>query len=227
MGLLALAIAPGIAICIYILYKDRYNKEPMLNLGISFLLGIVSAVPAVIIQLLITKPSELLFGNTLFYTAFMAYIIVALSEEYCKFIMLRWYAYRRKAFDEPLDGIVYAVMVGMGFATIENIGYVMQHGWVTGIVRMLLSVPAHGTFAVLMGYYVGLAKFDAAKKQWHFIQGIFWAVVFHGTFDFFLFLNKASWLSLGAVISFLIAIKLSRNAIKKHQQLSKQNFANG
>ena len=226
MGLLALAIAPGLAICLYIIYKDRYNKEPLKNLIISFLPGILSALPALILQLLFTKPAEQLFRNTLLYTAFFTFIIVALSEEFSKFIMLRLYAYPRKAFDEPLDGIVYAVMVGMGFATIENIAYVTSHGFTTGIIRMFLSVPAHGTFAVLMGYYVGLAKFNPEKRQWYFIQAIFWAVFFHGTFDFFLFLNNIPLLSIGAIVSFVIAIRLSRKAINKHQQLSKEQHEN-
>ena len=225
MELLALAVAPGIAVCLYILYKDRYNQEPVKNLLISFLLGILSSVPALIVQLISTKPAEQLFGdaNPVLSTAFFAFIVVALSEEFSKFIMLRLYAFPRKAFDEPLDGIVYSVMVGMGFATIENIGYVMQHGAATGIVRMFLSVPAHGTFAVLMGYYVGLAKFDASKRLWHFIQGIFWAVFFHGAFDFFLFIKETSYLWLGAIASFIVAIILSGKAIRKHQLISKMN----
>ena len=227
MELLALAVAPGIAICLYIYYKDRYNKEPLLNLVVSFLLGVVSALLAVIIQLILTKPTEKLFNNTILYTAFYTFMVVALSEEGSKFIMLRWYAYRRKSFDEPLDGIVYAVMVGMGFATIENIGYVTEHGFATGIVRMFLSVPAHGTFAVLMGYYVGLAKFNEEKRSWYFLQAIFWPVLFHGTFDFFLFLNDVPLLFAGAIVSFIIAIRLSRNAIKKHQLLSKEKFEEG
>ena len=228
MGLLALAIAPGIAICLYIIYKDRYNTEPYKNLIISFLLGIASAIPAVIIQVFSNKPAELLFSNSnkLIYTAFFAFIVVALSEEFCKFFMLRVYAYRRKAFDEPLDGIVYSVMVGMGFATIENIGYVTQHGLVTGIVRMFLSVPAHGTFAVLMGYYVGLAKFNPGKSIYYQLSGLTWAVLFHGAFDFFLFLNDFPLLSIGAIVSFIIAVRLSRKAIRKHQQLSKMNHEN-
>jgi protease PrsW len=228
MGLLALAIAPGIAICLYILYKDRFNQEPVKNLLISFLLGIFSAVPALIVQLISTKPAEQLFSNNpLAYTAFFAFIVVAFSEEFSKFIMLRLYAFPRKAFDEPLDGIVYSVMVGMGFATIENIGYVMQHGVVTGLVRMVLSVPAHATFAILMGYYAGLAKFDERNRSGRFIQGIFLAVLFHGAFDFFLFLHNSSFIWLGAIASFIIAIVLSRKAINKHQQLSRSNFNSG
>lgn len=226
MNLLVLAIAPGIAICLFIYYKDRYNTEPIKNLVISFLLGVLSAIPAVIIQLLLTKPTEKLFGEGVIYTAFFSFFVVALSEEGSKFFMLRIYAYRRKAFDEPLDGIVYAVMVGMGFATIENIGYVMENGLATGLVRMFLSVPAHGTFAVLMGYYTGLAKFNLDKKRLYFFQALCWPVIFHGSFDFFIFLKDVPLLSIGALVSFIIALRFSRNAINKHQETSRVNHLN-
>jgi RsiW-degrading membrane proteinase PrsW (M82 family) len=221
MGLLALAIAPGIAICIFIYFKDKYNKEPLRLLLMSFILGMLSIVPAVVIQLTFAKPIEKLDTESMAYVALFAYGIVALSEEGSKFLVLRFYSYPKKAFDDPFDGIVYAVMVGMGFATLENIGYVMQHGIGTGITRMFLSVPAHATFAVLMGYHVGLAKFDAAKRRHNFLLAIIWPVIFHGTFDFFLFLGSTVLHFAGAIASFIIAIQLSRRAIRKKQALSK------
>lgn len=221
MGLLALAIAPGIAICIFIYFKDKYNKEPLGLMLFSFFMGAVSIIPAVIIQIALTKPVEHLMGEGVFYTAVFAFLIVALSEEGSKFLALRVIPYRRKAFDDPFDGIVYSVMVGMGFATLENIGYVFQHGFGTGILRMFLSVPAHATFAVLMGYHIGLAKFDTANKSRHILLAIFWPVLFHGTFDFFLFVGN-TWLHFaGAVVSFIVAIKLSLKLIRKKQAISK------
>ena len=56
-------------------------------------------------------------------------------------------------------------MVAMGFATIENVIFVMEGGVTTGIVRMFSTVPAHATFAVIMGYYLGKAKFNEKKKS--------------------------------------------------------------
>jgi RsiW-degrading membrane proteinase PrsW (M82 family) len=109
----------------------------------------------------------------------------------------------------------------MGFATIENIGYVLQHGIGTGITRMFLSVPAHATFAVLMGYHLALAKFNPKNKSLNFFLAIFWPVVFHGTFDFFIFLGNSLYHFAGALLSFVIAIYLSRRAIRKKQALSK------
>ncbi len=221
MGLLALAIAPGIAICIFIYYKDKYNKEPLGLLVSSFILGMLSTIPALIIQLFFGMSTEKMAGAGTLAVASFAYGVVALSEEGSKFVMVRFFGYRKKAFDDPFDGIVYAVMVGMGFATLENIGYVLEHGIGTGITRMFLSVPAHATFAVLMGYHIGLAKFDAARRSRQLFLALLWPVIFHGTFDFFLFLGNTVLHFAGALASFIVAIQLSRRAIRKKQALSK------
>lgn len=233
MLLLALSIAPGIAISLYIFLKDRFNREPHLNLLVCFVLGCLSVLPAILIQLLTTKPVERLMGGGILYTAVFAYVIVGLSEEWSKYIMLRSYAFPKKSFDEPFDGIVYSVMIGMGFATVENILYVQQHGLGTAVVRMFLSVPAHATFAVLMGYFAGKAKFKPERRKFYLFTGIFWAAFFHGTYDFFLFLqgnpavNKYlsdSLLFVGALGSFIFAVWLSKKAIKEHHTLSKNMF---
>lgn len=224
MGLLALAVAPGIAISLFIYFKDKYNKEPLGLLLWLFILGMFSTIPAIIVQIAFTKPVGQLMGEGVFYTAVFSYIIVALSEEGSKFLVIRFFAFKRKAFDDPFDGIIYTVMVGMGFATLENIGYVTEHGFATGITRMFLSVPAHATFAVLMGYHVGLAKFDPANRTKYFILAVFWPVLFHGTFDFFLFLGNTALHFIGAIVSFIIAVRLSLKLIRKKQQLSNDHF---
>jgi diamine N-acetyltransferase len=132
-----------------------------------------------------------------------------------------------------LDGIVYGVMIGMGFATLENILYVQKFGMQTGLLRMFLSVPAHATFGVLMGYYAGKAKFEIPNRTRLLFLGLFWAVLFHGLFDFFLFLQGNLYvkdyipdllLFISAVISFIVAIRLSLKHIKKHRILSQQTY---
>ena len=220
MGLLALSIAPGIAICLFIYFKDKYNKEPLWMLLVSFVLGMFSTIPALIVQIGSGISLESLAGKGLVQVAIFAFLVVALSEEVSKYAMVRLFAFNKKAFDEPFDGIVYAVMVSMGFATLENIGYVYQHGMATGIMRMFLSVPAHATFGVLMGYQMGLAKFDSTNRGIHLLLAILLPVLFHGLFDFFLFLGNTGLHFAGALLSFYVAIRLSRRAIRSHQQRS-------
>ncbi|MEP7277775.1 MAG: PrsW family glutamic-type intramembrane protease [Bacteroidota bacterium] len=234
MLLLALAIAPGLAIILYIYRKDSYDREPKKYLLISFLLGMLSTLPAIAFQ----WSARAVFGDIsgispVSFYAFFAFVIVGCSEETCKFAMVRLYAYPKKAFDEPFDGIVYSVMVAMGFATVENIGYVQQHGIGTAVIRMFLSVPAHGAFGIIMGYYIGLAKFNREKSGIYLIKGLILAIFFHGAFDFFLFLQdntgvkeyiSQGLLFMGAVASYYFAVQLSLRSIRLHRERSKLDF---
>jgi len=67
-------------------------------------------------------------------------------------------AYRSRAFNEPIDGVVYATTAALGFATVENIFYVMEGGWLVALLRASLSVPGHAFFGATMGFYLGLQK---------------------------------------------------------------------
>jgi RsiW-degrading membrane proteinase PrsW (M82 family)/ribosomal protein S18 acetylase RimI-like enzyme len=229
MELIALAIAPGIAICLFIFHRDAYNREPKRNLLLSFILGAAIVLPIAYTELYFTQ-----FTNeTVTGVAILAFLVVALTEELGKFLVLRFYAYPKKSFDEPLDGIVYAVVIGMGFATLENVLYVQKYGMQTALLRMFLAVPAHATFGVLMGYHAGNAKFDRRNSNRLLFTGLGWAVLFHGLYDFFLFLQGNPYIKefvsdillfLGAVAAFAIAVRLSLKHIKTHRLLSQQTF---
>jgi RsiW-degrading membrane proteinase PrsW (M82 family) len=103
----------------------------------------------------------------------------------------------------------------------------------TGWVRMFMAVPAHASFAILMGYFMGRAKFNLARERQLIVAGIFWATFFHGSYDLFLFLQESklvvsnvssSLLILGALSSLIIGIVLSRKAIKAHLIISRHSF---
>jgi len=77
-----------------------------------------------------------------------------------------------------------------------------------------------------MGYHVGLAKFIPAEKKKYMFLAIFWPVVFHGTFDFFLFVGNTWMHFAGAVISFIVGVKLSLKLIRRKQEMSQNYFVN-
>src|SRR5215207_1052790 len=161
MLLLALAIAPGLAICIFIFYRDVHDREPAINLMMSFFWGMLTIIPAVLVE----WPAHRLADKSVSGIFLSAFLLVALVEEGAKFLALRYYSFIRRSFDEPLDGIIYGVMVSMGFATLENVMYTLYYGMSTAVVRMFTAVPAHATFGVIMGYYVGKAKFDVTGRK--------------------------------------------------------------
>jgi RsiW-degrading membrane proteinase PrsW (M82 family) len=219
ISLLALALAPGIAIGIYIYLKDKHEREPLSLLLISFLYGVLSTA----VTLSISLPLDYImtfneqnvvhqFGNAFFKVAFI--------EELSKFIFIRFILYNNKNFNEPFDGIVYACMVGMGFATLENIIYVFQYGAPTGFVRMFTAVPAHACFAVLMGYFLGKAKFTHRKEIYYSFVALLVATAFHGAYDYFWFIAYVPGIWVGAILSLIVALILSRKAIRLHQQAS-------
>lgn len=219
MVLLALALAPVIAIASFVYLKDKYNKEPLKHLFISFILGALSTIPAIIIETSFEAfypQSTLDVVNTLIW----AFIIVAGTEELCKFVMLKYYAFKQKDFDEPFDGIIYGVMVSLGFAALENILYVFEGGASVAIVRMFTAVPAHASFGVIMGYYFGLAWQDKENALQHKLRGLVAAVVLHGIYDFFLFQQNYPAFAFFSLIGLIISIRLSIKAIKAHQNNS-------
>ncbi len=212
----SLAIAPGLAVCIFIYWRDKFEKEPLRLLIFSFFSGCVCTIPAVAIQMACNHWG---FGlpRGLFNTAIHTFIVVALSEELCKFWFLKRY-YRHSAFNQPYDGITYAVMVSMGFATVENLLYVLgsEKPIESAVVRMFTAVPAHATFGVMMGFFVGMAKFRPRYAFWYMLLGLLIAVLFHGSYDFFLYTGATNGTWLGAVFSLFLGLWLSLRAIKIH-----------
>ena len=220
MTLLLLAVAPITISILYIYFKDKFEKEPITFLFKNFLLGAtVSILITAIVSFFAVQLFPLTNVKSIAQQFFQAFFVVALVEEFSKYVIVLFYAQKNKEFNEPFDGIVYAVMVSMGFAALENVLYVYHHGLETGFIRAFTAVPAHATFAILMGYFMGKAKFVASKKLVN-ITGLLLATTFHGAYDFFLFIDFIPGISSGAFVSLVIGILLSKKAIKKHQQIS-------
>ena len=92
-----------------------------------------------------------------------AFLSSSLLEEFFKWFILFYAVYQHVEFDEPFDGIVYGVAVSLGFATIENIFYLIANGIEHAMARALLPVSSHALFGVIMGFYIGKAKFVKSK----------------------------------------------------------------
>lgn len=217
--LILVAIVPGLVISYYIFHIDKYERESFLPLAICFLLGILATFPALWAQEYLDSLGFDEVGSLL-RTFVYALVGVALVEEVGKFICLVAYPYHRPFFNEPLDGIVYSVMIGMGFATFENILYAQSFGIETILVRAITAVPAHGAFGVIMGYFVGLAKFDSDRKYWLLFQGLLFSVTLHAIYDFFLLQQIYEGLMGLALLCLALGISLSRRLIKSHLEIS-------
>lgn len=207
--LLALAVAPGLALAAFLHSRDIYDKEPSRKLLKAFLLGSAAVFVAAGIEMLLGDSNP----------AVEAFLYVGLTEELCKFFVLMVFFYPEPVFDEPFDGIVYAGFISLGFATLENIYYVLDKGLAVAIVRMFLSVPAHAIFGIVMGFFAGGAKFYEKKKAGLLALALLAPALLHGLYDFFLMVNIPGLIvfSLGLVAA---GVLLSLRAIRIRQSES-------
>jgi RsiW-degrading membrane proteinase PrsW (M82 family) len=218
MTLLIASITPVI-IFLYLIFKK--DKKPIGLLAKCFFGGFISIIIALIIAFSMTYIGTA-FQSPLLKSFYDAFFVAAIPEEFAKFIVLYWIIWESNFFDEHYDGIIYAVFVSLGFALVENILYVFAHGIGIAFVRAILAVPGHGLFAVAMGYFLSLAKFNKQKDlQKYLLLSLVVPMGLHGTYNFLLmYSSNLSKADAGVTVILLIIftvfiIFLWRHGIKK------------
>ncbi len=225
LNVIALAVLPAVILLFYTYQQDKLQREPVRFIVKGFFYGCLSvlcsfflSVPALYLGLF---PQEIhSFGDALR----QAFLGAAVPEETAKLFCLWLFLKKNPYFDERMDGIVYAVCVGMGFAAFENLEYLVASGtdWVTtGIGRSLTAIPGHFGFAVLMGYYYSLHHFDryvapgAGLKMWLF------PVLAHGVYDTVAMMSSVTPELQGAILIAILLfcfqmIKWARGSMRRH-----------
>ena len=239
--LFLIAIAPGVALLYYVWTKDK-SKEPFKMLAVLFILGVVSCIPAALFESVLSVPIAAVFGEgTYIYYFIYAFFGVALVEEGCKFVLMYLYTRKHKEFNGLFDGMIYAVFVSLGFATFENVLYVVQEGFATGIMRAVTAVPGHMFFAVFMGYNysmwhtyklcdaseayfanLGMIRPRLPKYQYkgYLVKAFVFPVLIHGLYDFLLFTEN----SILMLVCFGLVIALYIFCFGRIKKLSKADM---
>ena len=188
--LIAAAVIPAVALLIYVYRCDRLEKESWGLIGKLVLLGVVSTIGAQILENLgiallpyVAEPGSLRYNVLLFF------IVVGLSEEGCKYLLLRRRTWNEPEFDCRFDGVVYACAVSLGFALWENIAYVLSYGFGTALVRAVTAVPGHACFGVFMGAFYGAARSARSDGELRVSArlrrlSVVIPALLHGTYDF-------------------------------------------
>ena len=198
-------IISTVALLIYF-YKQDVNKEPFKRLAEAFLLGVALSLQVNYFQQLLPRMPSI------FFTAFIS---AALIEEGIKLITLRLTLFRNPDFKEKVDGITYAVFLGLGFATVENLIWITN--FEIGLVRAFTATPAHALFGVVMGYYLGRYKFE--KDNQKLLYQAFWVpTLLHGLYNL-LILTGQIW---GVIFFIPYVAYLWVRGIKKLDKLNKK-----
>ena len=188
--LIAAAVVPAVFLMVKVYQADRLEKEPIgMLIGLLFL-GIISTSLAGITEELGSIALANLFPNGgLISDALLYFIVVALSEEGFKYLLLKVRTWKSPHFNCQFDGVVYAVFVSLGFALWENIAYVLRFGFGTAVARAVTAVPGHACFGVFMGVWYGVAKrYELAgymEESTHARKMALWIpILLHGVYDF-------------------------------------------
>lgn len=190
LSVISSAVAPGLALLTFFYLKDKYDQEPLLIVLKVFLLGLLIVFPIMIIQ----RGLVLGLDGGPYVDAFL---ISSGVEECLKWFVLYHMIYNHTEFDEPYDGILYAVAISLGFATLENVMYAWySHASIGSMfMRALLPVSGHAMFGVIMGYHMGRAKFSGGvKTKGILIMSLLLPWLWHGIYDFILTTMTNTWI---------------------------------
>ena len=222
---IVLAFAPGIFWLWMVYRRDRYRPEPRSLVVRTFLWGMVVAIPVATLEsflIWLANPDTFFSGAvgtlSLATAAYMSFVVAGLTEEVGKFLVVRRTVYGSPYFDEPMDGLVYASAAALGFASLENFGYLLSFGWEVILIRGPYSTLAHVLFAAMWGYPLGLSKIrEGGARRWVWF-GLIGSMIAHGLFDFFLFTGGIY--SLLSVPVFLASGALFIIMLRRARQLS-------
>ncbi|MBA2875001.1 glutamic-type intramembrane protease PrsW [Thermaerobacillus caldiproteolyticus] len=185
LTLISAGVAPGVALLSYFYLKDEYETEPLSLVLRTFLFGAILVFPIMFIQYVLHVEGIVTAKFA------QAFFVSGLLEEFVKWFVVYFFIFDHHEFDEPYDGIVYSASVSLGFATMENILYLFANGVEFAVTRAVLPVSSHALFAVIMGFYLGKAKFSNRKHRYVFFSFLF-PLLLHGTYDFIL-LTQEKW----------------------------------
>ena len=209
--LIYIIIAAFVAIIVmltwFFLKNDHGDKEPVSALWIAGLLGVLGFVAAGFLEYWFIPLKSLTLGTSSYKSAFLAFLLVGLIEESCKFIPLAIFIFKRSYFNEHTDGIIYFALAGLGFGIPENIFYTIQYGSNAGALRLVMTPIFHAATVGLVGYFLIKVKIDH-KGWWTVLLALMSAMLLHGLYDFSLTTGMILLVVLALGITFTVSAML-------------------
>jgi RsiW-degrading membrane proteinase PrsW (M82 family) len=188
-----MAAIPAVLWLGFFYLMDRHEPEPkQLVAGVCVLGALIAGPLADFVQYQAVPPVALAAPGLSAFSldrVIHAVLVVGLSQEMCKYAVVRYTIYMSREFDEPMDGIVYMMACGTGFAVWVNYhrlsGQNHEIYLSIGAAQAVVTTLAHASFAGLLGYVMGRAKFSrrsAPVRGILIMLGLLGAAAFNGQF---------------------------------------------
>ena len=219
-NLTALAVIPGILIIAYVYKKDKVEKE---SVGLVIRTIIAGGISCILAGMLESAEAQVLPQypqGTLQYALVTSFAMAALCEETVKYIAMKY-----PGFNYRFDGIVYGVASAVGFAILENVMYVTQYGFETGIVRAFTAVPLHASCGVFMGVFYAYSKQAAILGKSpapYTLLALLVPMLLHGVYDTMAFMGQAGTLPLLVLVVIMYVV-----VIKTINKMSAEDYRSG
>jgi len=219
-----IGFAPFLALIIFLYLNRRDNRDLSRLLVHSFIAGMAGVILLILAELISVK---LGLGSlrSLKRIIFYSFITIGGSSELGKFIVFRYYIIKKKQITRPVDAITLAVMTSLGFTTVALILFIINFMGIREnfppTLYTFVIVPANIMFSVIMGFFVGMAKFLKTRIVFS-LTGLVGAAFFHGIFNFCMLTNDFRLLSLFSFGSTAIVLVLGLKAAFTNPAQSQQ-----
>lgn len=229
-GYIALTFLPPVLWLIFYLHEDR-RPEPKMLLVLTFIGGMASAIVAIFAELFLLGDRGVfpqLFGITSSSHILLFFFVIAVVEEYVKYLPFKFLISKRDDFDEPVDAMIYMMTAAMGFAALENALFAIplfRESFFSGIEivtnRFLGANLLHALSSAIVGYFI--AKTFLSPYHHHFIAaGIVTASILHMIFNYLILISRS--VPLGFMYLFFLLLVMTIMVLVEFEQLKKRNI---
>lgn len=231
--LIAAAVIPAVVLLVKVYKVDHLDKESPRLLWNLVVRGVIATVFAMLTEWIGEFVlSSFVQEGTVLYNFLLYFIVVAVSEEGFKYLLMKQRTWKDPEFNFQFDGVVYAVFVSLGFALWENISYVLMYGFETALVRAVTAVPGHACFGVFMGAWYGLAKkYESygmhSQSKTCRVVALLSSIVLHGCYDFTASIENQNyaWIFVAfVVVMFLVAFRLVKKLSQNDRYVGRMQW---
>lgn len=231
--LIAAAVIPAVVLLVKVYKVDHLDKESPRLLWNLVVRGVIATVFAMLTEWIGEFVlSSFVQEGTVLYNFLLYFIVVAVSEEGFKYLLMKQRTWKDPEFNFQFDGVVYAVFVSLGFALWENISYVLMYGFGTALVRAVTAVPGHACFGVFMGAWYGLAKkYESygmpSQSKTCRVVALLSSIVLHGCYDFTASIENQNyaWVFVAfVVVMFIVAFRLVKKLSQNDRYVGRMQW---
>ena len=231
--LIAAAVIPAVVLLVKVYKVDHLDKESPRLLWNLVVRGVIATVFAMLTEWIGEFVlSSFVQEQTVLYNFLLYFIVVAVSEEGFKYLLMKQRTWKDPEFNFQFDGVVYAVFVSLGFALWENISYVLMYGFGTALIRAITAVPGHACFGVFMGAWYGLAKkYESygmhSQSKTCRVVALLSSIVLHGCYDFTASIENQNyaWIFVAfVVVMFIVAFRLVKKLSQNDRYVGRMQW---